>query len=180
LIEREHAMMKEERSPEEILELHELRRADPQRFLEVIDEWLQSNPNNFRPYVSRHFVWSDLGQPRRALADMDKVIELAPTQAAFCCRGRVYRELGEHANALADFRRGEAIDPKEWEAHAITLLYQADSHAHLGDEASALECCARLPDNHWTPGLDGAPAGNKAEVAAELRRIAADVRRKSD
>ena len=41
-------MMKEERSPEEILELHELRRADPQRFLEVIDEWLQENPNNFR------------------------------------------------------------------------------------------------------------------------------------
>jgi tetratricopeptide (TPR) repeat protein len=179
LIEREHAMMKEERSPEEILELHELRRADPRRFLEVIDEWLQENPNNFRPYVSRHFVWSDLGQPRRALADMDKVIELAPTQAAFCCRGRVYRELGEHANALADFRRGEAIDPKEWEAHAIPLLYQAASHAHLGDEASALDCCARLPDDHWSPGLDGAPAGNKAEVAAELRRIAAEARRKS-
>jgi tetratricopeptide (TPR) repeat protein len=109
---------------------------------------------------------------------MDKVIELAPTQAAFCCRGRVYRELGEHANALADFRRGEAIDPKEWEAHAIPLLYQADSYAHVGDEASALDCCARLPDNHWTPGLDGAPAGNKAEVAVELRRIAAVAGRK--
>jgi hypothetical protein len=48
----------------------------------------------------------------------------------------------------------------------------------VGDEASALDCCARLPDNHWTPGLDGAPAGNKAEVAAELRRIAAEARRK--
>jgi len=61
----------------------------------------------------------------------------------------------------------------------ITLLYEADSHAHLGDEASALDCCSRLPENHWTPGLDGAPAGNKAEVAAELRRIAAAARRKS-
>jgi tetratricopeptide (TPR) repeat protein len=171
-------MMKEERSPEEIWTLHELRRADPQRFLKIINEWLQENPKNFRPYVSRHFVWSDLGEPRRALDDMDKVIELAPTQAAFCCRGRVYRELGEHANALADFRRGEAIDPKEWEAQGITLLYQADSHAHLGDEASALDCCSRLPDDLWTPGLDGAPAGGKAEVAAELRRIAAAARRK--
>jgi tetratricopeptide (TPR) repeat protein len=170
--------MKEPETPDEILELHELRRADPQRFLEVINERIRENPQNFRPYVTRHFVWSDLGEPRRALADMDKVIELAPTQAAFCCRGRVYRELGEHANALADFRRGEAIDPKEWEAQGITLLYQADSHAHLGDEASALDCCARLPDNHWTPGLDGAPAGNKAEVAAELRRIPAEARRK--
>jgi hypothetical protein len=29
-----------------------------------------------------------------------------------------------------------------------------------------------------TPGLDGAPAGGKAEIADELRRIAADARRK--
>jgi hypothetical protein len=48
----------------------------------------------------------------------------------------------------------------------------------LRDEASALDCCARLPDNFWTPGLDGAPAGGKAEIADELRRIAADARRK--
>jgi tetratricopeptide (TPR) repeat protein len=171
--------MKEPETPDEIWALHELRRANPQRFLEVMNEWLQENPRNFRAYFDRHFHWNNTGQPRRALADMDKVIELAPTQAAFCCRGRVYRELGEHANALADFRRGEAIDPKEWEAQGITLLYQADSHAHLGDEVSALDCCARLPENHWTPGLDGAPAGNKAEVAAELRRIAAAARRKS-
>jgi tetratricopeptide (TPR) repeat protein len=171
-------MMKEERLPEEIWELHELRRADPQRFLEVIDERIRENPQNFRPYVTRHFVWSDLGEPRRALDDLDKVIELAPSQGAFCARGRIHRQLGAHADALADFRRGEAINPKEWEAQAITLLYQADSHAHLGDEASALDCCARLPDDHWTPGLDGAPAGDKAEVAAELRRIAAEARRK--
>ena len=171
-------MMKEERSPEEIWELHELRRGDPQRFLEVINEWLRKNPKNFRPYVTRHFVWSDLGEPRRALDDLDKVIELAPSQGAFCARGRIYRQLSEHANAMADFRRGEAIDPKEWEAQAITLLYQADSHAHLGDEASALDCCARLPDDFWTPGLDGAPGGSKGEIALELRRIAADARRK--
>src|SRR5260370_772810 len=85
-------MMKEERSPEEILELHELRRADPQRFLEVIDEWLQENPNNFRPYVSRLLWWSALGRPRRAFADLDKVIEFAQTKGVFFCRGRFYRE----------------------------------------------------------------------------------------
>jgi tetratricopeptide (TPR) repeat protein len=171
--------MQEPKTPEEVFALGELRRADPQRFLKIVDEWIQENPRNFRPYFRRHFAWSDMGEPRRALADLDKVIELAPSQAAFCARGRVYRQLGEHANALADFRRGEAIDPKEWEGAMITLLYEADSHAHLGDEASALDCCARLPDDHWTPGLDGAPAGNKAEVAAELRRIAAAARRKN-
>jgi tetratricopeptide (TPR) repeat protein len=169
--------MKEPKTPEEVFALGELRRTDPQRFLQIVDEWLQENPQNFRPYFDRHFHWSDVGQPRRALADMDKVIELAPSQAAFCARGMIYRQLGEHANALADFQRGEAIDPKEWEGALITLLYQADSHARLGDEASALDCCARLSDDVWTPGLDGAPAGGKAEIADELRRIAAAARR---
>jgi len=170
--------MKEPETPDEVWAFHEFRRADPDRFLEVVNEWLQQNPRNHRAYFDRHFVWEEMGQPRRALADMDKVVELNPSQATFCCRGRVYRQLGEHANALADFRRGEAFDPKEWEAHAIPLLYQADSYAHVGDEASALDCCARLPDDFWTPGLDGAPAGGKAEIAAELRRIAAEARRK--
>lgn len=168
--------MKEPKTPDEIWAFHELRRADPRRFLEITNEWTRENPRNHRPYFDRHFHWSNTGEPRRALAEMDKVIELAPSQATFCCRGRVYRQLGEHANALADFRRGEAFDPKEWEAHAIPLLYQADSYAHVGDEASALDCCARLPEDFWTPGLDGAPAGNKAEIAAELRRIAAEAR----
>jgi len=37
-----------------------------------------------------------------------------------------------------------------------------------------------LPDDFWTPGLDGAPAGDKAQVAEQLRRIAAEARRARD
>jgi hypothetical protein len=55
----------------------------------------------------------------------------------------VHRELGEHENALADFHRGEAMNKKEWQDAAITLFFQADSYAQLGDEAKALDCCAR-------------------------------------
>jgi tetratricopeptide (TPR) repeat protein len=168
--------MKQPETPEEVFALGELRRADPQRFLKLVDEWLQENPRNYRPYFDRHVHWSNVGQPRRALDDLDKVIELAPSQGAFCARGRIYRELGEHANALADFQCGEAMNPKEWQDQGITMLYQADSHAHLGDEARALDCCARLPDDFWTPGLDGAPGGGKVEIAEALRRIAAQAR----
>ena len=171
--------MQEPNSPEEVFALHKLRRADPQRFLEIVDEWLRDDPRNFRAYFRRHFAWADMGEPRLALADLDKVIELAPTQAAFCARGAVNRDLGDYENALADFRRGEAMNPKEWEDAAITLLYQADTYARLGDEAGALSCCARLPDGFWTPGLNGAPGGGKAEIADRLRCIAADTGRKN-
>jgi tetratricopeptide (TPR) repeat protein len=170
--------MKEPTSPEELLAFHQFRHAQPQRFLEIVTEWLRQNPRNADAYFNRHFVWTDLGEPRRALDDLDQVIVLAPTQGAFCARGRVHRQLGKHEAALADFQRGEAIDPQEWKDAWITLLYEADSHARLGDEASALACCARLPDNFWTPGLDGAPAGGKAEVAEELRRVAVAARNK--
>jgi tetratricopeptide (TPR) repeat protein len=170
--------MQEPNTPEEIFALHRLRRADPQRFLEIVNGWLEENPRNFHAYFKRHYVWSQLGQPRRALHDLDKVIELAPSQPHFFARGMVHRELGEHENALADFRRGEALGPKEWQDHAIPLLFQADSYAQAGDEAKALDCCARLPNGFWTPGFDGAPGGGKAEIAEELRRIAADAKRK--
>jgi tetratricopeptide (TPR) repeat protein len=170
--------MQEPESAEEVFALHRLRRADPQRFLEIVNEWLQENPQNFRAYFRRHFVWSKVGEPRQALDDLNKVVELAPTQPHLCARGMVYRQLGEHENALADFRRGEALDSKEWQDAAITLLFQADSHARVGDEANALDCCARLPNDFWTPGFDGAPGGDKVDIAVELRHIAADARRK--
>ena len=169
--------MQEPKSPQEVFRLQKLRRDDPQRFLQITNDWLKENPRNFRAYFKRHLVWSDIGQPRCALDDLDKAIELNPTQAAFFARGMVHRRLGEHENALADFHRGEAINKKEWQDHAIPLFFQADSYAQVGDEAKALDCCARLPEKFWTPGFEGAPGGGKAEIAEALRRIAAEARR---
>jgi tetratricopeptide (TPR) repeat protein len=179
LFEEEQPSMQQPKSPEEVFALHDLRRSNLQRYMEIVNEWLREDPQNFHAYFDRHYAWHDMGEPRRALDDLTKAIQLAPkNQAIYCARGRIYRQLGEHEHALADFCRGEAINPKVWEDQAITLFYQADSYAQLGDEASALACCERLPNDFWTPGFDGAPGGGKAEIAAELRRIAADARGK--
>jgi hypothetical protein len=85
--------------------------------------------------------------------------------------------MGEHEKAIADFASAEAVDPAQWGEDSMGLLYQADSHAQLGNEAAALSCCARLPDDFWTPGPNDAPPGNKAEIANELRRRASAARR---
>ncbi len=36
---------------------------------------------------------------------------------------------------------------------------------------TSLADCATLRDDHWTPGVCGAPAGNKDEVTEEIRRL---------
>ena len=39
-----------------------------------------------------------------------------------------------------------------------------------------MACCERLHDDFWTPGIEGAPGGGKAEIAEKLRGMAADAR----
>ena len=170
--------MNEPRTPAETMALHRILRSDPQRYLNIVNKWIQENPENPHAYFDRHFAWMKLGQPLRALEDLTKVIGLKPDMVSFLSRGEVHRHLGEYEKALQDFDRGESIDPIEWKGTAFGPLYQADTHARLGNEAAALACCARLPEDFWTPGIHGTPGGGKAEIADELRRIAADARRK--
>jgi tetratricopeptide (TPR) repeat protein len=173
--------VKEPATPDELLAMHKMLRSDPQRYLRIVNGWIRDNPTNFHAHFSRHFAWINLGVPRRALDDLNTVIqnESEPNVMSLFSRGLVYRHLGEYEKALEDFDRGEAINPKRWEEDVVFgLLYQADTHARLGDETAALACCARLPDDFWTPGIEGAPGGSKAEIADKLRHIAAGARRK--
>lgn len=172
--------MKEPKSPEEVMVLHKLLRSDPQSYLRIVNNWIHENPTNSHAYFDRHFAWMQMGEPRRALEDLSKVIEIdrESDPMSLLSRGEVHRHLGEYKKALEDFDRGEAMNPKQWQEDIVFgLLYQADCHARLGNASAALSCCARLPNSFWTPGLGGAPAGNKADIADKLRRIASDARR---
>lgn len=148
-------------------------RSNPQRYLQITNSWIGQDPTSATAYFDRHFAWMHLDEPKRALDDLSKSIELEPSSISFWSRGDVHRNLGEYQLAMDDYRRAEAIDPAKWERDAVPLLYQADVHARLGDEAAALACCARLPDHFWTPGHNDLPPGGKAEIADELRRRAA-------
>jgi tetratricopeptide (TPR) repeat protein len=116
-----------------------------------------------------------LGHPERALADLDKSIELENRPAPHEARGRVLQDLGRYREAIEAYDRCERLDPTQWKG-GFGPLFRADCHARLGDEAAALADCETMPDDHWTPGLFGAPAGTKSEVAIELRRRAVAAR----
>jgi tetratricopeptide (TPR) repeat protein len=170
--------MREPTTPEEVLAIHKLLRSDPRRYLHIVNQWIEGNPDNSHAYFDRHFAWMRIGEPQRALEDLNKVVELAPEPVAFRSRGEVYRHLGEYHKALEDFDRAEALNPEKWKDDAFGLLFQADCHARLGNEGSALACCDLLPGDFWTPGLNGAPAGDKAQIAEQLRSIVANARRR--
>jgi tetratricopeptide (TPR) repeat protein len=170
--------MKEPTTPEEFEALHKLFRSDIARYLQIVNGWIAENPNNSHAYFDRHFVWMKLGDPQRALDDINKTIELEPEPVAFTMRGEVHRFLGEYQKAVADYAHAEALDPDDWQDNGFALLYQADCYARLGDETAALAYCERLREDFWTPGLEGAPSGGKAEIAQKLREIAAAARRR--
>ena len=120
-----------------------------------------------------------IDEPRRALDDLNRVAELKPQPEPIflMTRASVYRHLGEYGKALDDLNQADALDRKAWETDIVFgLLFQADTYARLGDEARALTTCARLPEDFWTPGIEGAPGGNKIEVAEKLRVVAAAAR----
>ena len=74
--------MKEPATPEEVLELHKILRSDPQRYLQIVNDWIRENPENSHAYYSRHLGLERIGEPRRALEDLNKAIELAPSSSA--------------------------------------------------------------------------------------------------
>ncbi len=169
--------MKEPTTEAELLALHKLGQSDPRRLIEITSGWIDENPNNSHAYFHRHYAWMDLGEPNKALEDMNKAVELKPDAVSYVVRAQVHRAMGNYLEAIADYSRAEAADPVQWQEDWCSHLYQADCFARMGNEAAALTTCARLPEDFWTPGPNDTPPGDKHEVAQALRHIAAQARR---
>jgi tetratricopeptide (TPR) repeat protein len=83
--------MKEPTTAEEVKVLHNLLRSDQQHYLQIVNKWIEENPRNSHAYYDRHMAWMKLGEPQRALADLDTAIRLDPRPVRFWARGDVYR-----------------------------------------------------------------------------------------
>jgi tetratricopeptide (TPR) repeat protein len=157
---------------------HKLLLSDPASYVALKTDEIRRNPQDSHAYFGRHQGRLRLGQIDDALSDINTAIALREDPVAYLCRGEIYCQLGRYRSALEDFDYAEQLDPSGW-ADLWGPLYQADCHSRLGNEPEALAACARLADDHWTPGLVGTPAGNKAEVIAEVQRRLAEGRAQS-
>lgn len=152
-----------------------LLRSDPAKYLEMANQLVRENPDDRHAYFSRHQAWAQIGCRDLALADLDKSLSLEPHYVTHRARGKILRDMGRYREAIDAFNRCQEMDPIAW-VNALGPLLRADCYANLGDEDAAIADCMSLRDEHWTPGIFGTPAGNKLEVATELRRIAAEAR----
>jgi len=155
-----------------------LLQSNPSEYLEMTDDLVRQNPTDPDAYFSRHQAWIRLGKPECALADLDKSLSLQKHYVTFRARGNVLRRMGNYRAAIDDYNTSEAMNPNAWTG-GFGPLFRAECYGRLGDVESALADCATLPEEHWTPGLLGAPAGTKADVIAEIKRVAALARQKN-
>lgn len=164
-------------SDADLLKAHRLLRTDPEHYLALTNAFIRENPSCANGYLSRHHAWVKLGRADLALEDLNTSLALKVHHVTLRNRGHVLRSLERYAEALEDYNRSEALDPIAWKEE-FGPLFRADCHARLGDEAAALSDCDQLRADHWTPGVHSTPAGTKAEVIAEIRRLAAVSKRR--
>jgi tetratricopeptide (TPR) repeat protein len=134
--------------------------SDPEKFLALAEVFVLRNPDEPDGYYYRHLALSELGRHAEALADIDTVLVRDKHWLNFEVKGNLLRKMGRYQEALGAYNRAQAADPEDW-GGGFGWLFRAECHARLGDEAAALADWAHLPDEHWTPGLLGAPKGNK-------------------
>jgi tetratricopeptide (TPR) repeat protein len=151
---------------------YDLLRSDPEKFLEIAQQFVAQNPDDPTGYFTRHRAWTHLGQMELALADLDRSLALEKHYTTYEARGNLLRRMGRYLEAVADFNTSETLDRETW-LGGFGPLFRAECHARLGNLDAALADCATLPDDHWTPGIHEAPAGNKRDVTTRIRWLAA-------
>ncbi|HEY1721652.1 MAG TPA: hypothetical protein VGG27_10435 [Magnetospirillaceae bacterium] len=149
--------------------------SNPEKFLEMAEERIRQNPNDASAYLDRFNARFKHGPLDLALADLDRSIALGQTHPlTTLTRGETLYRLGRIDDALAEFRKGKALDPVLWRDFGGPV-YEADCLARQGDEAGAIAMCSKIRDDGYLSfGLFGLPHGTKQEITEEIRRRAAE------
>jgi lipoprotein NlpI len=91
---------------------------DLDRAVELASQAIEQQPDDARLLVDRGSLYARQRRHKPAVSDFDRVIELAPRQAAaFDARGSERLALGAIDGAIADFDRAVALDPTRVPGH---------------------------------------------------------------
>jgi len=110
-----------------------------QAMLDVYAAELEANPGAADIYLRRANEYYKFNQYLRALADVDKTLQLAPAKdsdlrfQAYMLRADIYQMLGKHREALADFSEALKLDPTSF----MALYQKSNEEYELGEYAAA-------------------------------------------
>jgi tetratricopeptide (TPR) repeat protein len=163
--------------PGELDEATRQLRHDPARSLGICERYVSAHPDDADGLFSRFQALRRLGEYERALADINRVLELDPNCAGYSSRGDLFHGVGDYRRGIEDLTHARELNEWEWKT-SFDPHMRADCYARLGRLDEALADCEFISDDHWMPaGVRGLPGGNKQEFIAEIRRRAALARR---
>lgn len=162
--------------PKELDDAFNCRRHDPQKALEINNSYLCDHPDDPDGLFSRFQTLVDLHAYDRALADINRVLEIDPNAGGYSARGQFFHEIGNYQRAIDDLTRSKELDDYGW-VTSLDPHYRADCFARLGHLEEALADCRLISDDHWMPSISGLPGGNKEQFVAEIKRRALAAKR---
>ena len=104
-----------------------------------LDQSLKLEPSS-EAYAFRGFAWKRKGDKDKAMADLNRAIELNPREAlAWRVRGATWASKGDLEKALADYTQSIRIDPENPDSlHHRVVLQSACMDANLRNAKQAL------------------------------------------
>lgn len=87
--------------------------------LELFNEAVELNPNDYRGYDGRGTVYDDLNKYGQALNDLNKAVELnTKSFEAYNNRGAIYSNLKEYDKAIADYNKAIELNQNYYWAYS--------------------------------------------------------------
>jgi tetratricopeptide (TPR) repeat protein len=100
----------------------------------LYDHSLKASPSDVI-HCSRGVAYAQLGDPRQAISDYDRAIEINPEYAdAYNNRGVAYGELGDHRQEISDYDMAIKIDPEL----ALAYINRGVAYRELGNQRQAI------------------------------------------
>src|SRR5271155_2374040 len=100
--------------PRELDEARSHLRKNPKHALEICERYVSEHPNDPNGLFSRFQAWDSLGEHDKALADINRVLELEPNMGGYSSRGNFFRKMGDYRRGLEDLTRARELDEEAW------------------------------------------------------------------
>jgi adenylate cyclase len=117
---------------------------DSESSVEMADRAVALNPNSYRAWHSRGWVYRSAGLPEEAVQSFERAIRVSPVDPmlhrSFTGIGYALIELGRFDEAIVAGKKAQRQNP----FYPVTYRCLAAAFAHLGRDAEAREASARL------------------------------------